>query len=182
MKANGPFESMSLQWYVTFTPTAELKKLRSGFLLKEILDHFTNKMKSQFHSHINLWMYFAHDITISNMLNSLGLFEVFDYINHNRDAIPPLWSINFYFSPSASHATVLVLRIDRAVPTTGRQSIRASFLSQRHANRPTTVAYSELWNEVSIEPILWVIRGYIAERQCRWSVSVAQWRSIATGW
>lgn len=55
-----------------------MKKLKSGYLLKEILDRFTNKTKGSLTPNRSLWMYFAHDITLTNMLNSLGLFEVFE--------------------------------------------------------------------------------------------------------
>lgn len=70
------FEYLALQWYRIFTITNEMKKLKSGYLLKEILDRFTNKTQSTLSPDRSLWMYFAHDITVSNMLNSLGVFEV----------------------------------------------------------------------------------------------------------
>lgn len=53
-----------------------MKKLKSGYLLKDILGRFSKKLKSTLTPDISLYMYFGHDLTISNMLNSLGLFEV----------------------------------------------------------------------------------------------------------
>lgn len=73
---HGDFEYLNNMWYIIFTATTELKKIRSGYLLKEILDHFTSKILKTLSPNRTLWMYFAHDITIANMLNSLGLFKV----------------------------------------------------------------------------------------------------------
>lgn len=53
-----------------------MKKLKMGFLLKEILDRFTSKIQSKLLPNRSLWMYFAHDSTIASMLNTLGLFKV----------------------------------------------------------------------------------------------------------
>lgn len=53
-----------------------MKQLKSGFLLKEILDRFKNKTQLSLSPNRRLWMYFAHDNTIANMLNSLGVFKV----------------------------------------------------------------------------------------------------------
>lgn len=76
MRPPSVFEELTYQWGKIFTATTEMKKLRSGFLLKEILNRFSSKTQSTLSSNRNLWMYFAHDITIANMLNSLGVFEV----------------------------------------------------------------------------------------------------------
>lgn len=70
------FEYLAMYYFQVFTPTIEMKKLKSGFLLKEILDRFTNKIQSTLSPNLSLMMYFAHDNTIVNMLNSLGLYEV----------------------------------------------------------------------------------------------------------
>lgn len=76
MKPGGALEYLSKFFYTIFTRTTEMKKLRSGFLLKEMLDRFADKTQSSLSPDRSLWMYFAHDSTIANMLNSLGLFEV----------------------------------------------------------------------------------------------------------
>lgn len=62
--------------YKTYADTPELARLKSGFLLKEMLDHFSQKINSTLQPNRCLWLYSGHDITILNMLNSLGLFEV----------------------------------------------------------------------------------------------------------
>lgn len=58
------------------TTTKEMKKIRSGFLLKDILNRFLSKLQSKLHPNRSLWMYFAHDYTILNMLKSLGIHVV----------------------------------------------------------------------------------------------------------
>lgn len=63
----------------TFTP--ELAKLRSGFLLKDILDRSVSKSQNRLVPNQSLWMYSAHEATIANMLNSLGLFTVCIFFN-----------------------------------------------------------------------------------------------------
>lgn len=62
--------------YKTYADTPELARLKSGFLLKEMLDHFTQKINSTLTPNRSVWLYSGHDLTILNMLNSLGLFEV----------------------------------------------------------------------------------------------------------
>lgn len=76
MQPDGDFQRLAFYWFRMFTATPEMKKLRSGYLLKEILDRFTNKTQTQLSPNRSLWMYFGHDITIANMLNSLGVFNV----------------------------------------------------------------------------------------------------------
>lgn len=76
MTPGGDFEYLAFYWYKIFTPTTEMKKFKSGYLLKEILDRFTNKTQLTLSPNRSLWMYFAHDITIANMLSSLGVFKV----------------------------------------------------------------------------------------------------------
>lgn len=62
------------------TNTPELARLKAGFLIREILDRFNQKIESQLNPDRTLWIYSAHDTTVANVLNSLGLFEV---MTHN---------------------------------------------------------------------------------------------------
>lgn len=75
------FEHIALEWYRMYTYSPETKMLKSGFLLKEILDRFSDKIQSKLTPNRVLWMYFAHDFTISNLLNALNLFEVIFSLN-----------------------------------------------------------------------------------------------------
>lgn len=80
MKPNGDLENISKLIFKMDSATPELARLRSGFLIKEILEHFTQKINQTLDPDRSLWLYSAHDFTISNVLNSLGLFEVFFFL------------------------------------------------------------------------------------------------------
>lgn len=59
------------------TNTKLLARLKTGWFFKEIFGRFTSKKDSTLDPDRSLWIYSAHDTTISNVLNALGLFEVF---------------------------------------------------------------------------------------------------------
>lgn len=75
-KVFGTSDFMFISFYQLLlnTATTEMKRLKSGFLLKEIFDRFTNKSQSTLSPDRSLWMYFGHETTIANMLNTLGLY------------------------------------------------------------------------------------------------------------
>lgn len=56
--------------------TTDIKRLKSGFLIREMLKHFTEKTESKLKPDRSLWMYSGHDFTIVNLLSALGVFEV----------------------------------------------------------------------------------------------------------
>lgn len=58
------------------TNTKLLSRLKAGFLIREMLDHFTAKKDSTMMPDRSLWIYSAHDYTIINLLNALGLYDV----------------------------------------------------------------------------------------------------------
>lgn len=69
------------QWVANFsfkipTITPELARLRSGFLIQEILDRFAQKIGSTLTPDRSLWIYSGHDTTLAGVLNTLQLFEV----------------------------------------------------------------------------------------------------------
>lgn len=51
-------------------------RLKAGFLIREMLQHFTMKANSTLTPDRSMWIYSAHDKTVANLLNALGLFEV----------------------------------------------------------------------------------------------------------
>lgn len=61
----------------TYTPL--LARLKTGPLLKEILTHFKNKTLKKIDQ--SYWVYSAHDTTVANMLNTLGVFKTMGYHN-----------------------------------------------------------------------------------------------------
>ncbi|XP_031634102.1 prostatic acid phosphatase-like [Contarinia nasturtii] len=72
----GDMEKLSNICYTTNTSTPELARLKAGFLFREILDRFDDKIESNLDPNRNLWLYSAHDSTIASFLNSIGLFEL----------------------------------------------------------------------------------------------------------
>lgn len=52
-------------------------RLKAGFLIREMLQHFTMKANSTLTPDRSMWIYSAHDKTVANLLNALGLFEVY---------------------------------------------------------------------------------------------------------
>lgn len=67
---------ISARSFATNTYTPQLARLKLGPLLKEILDRFVSKTVSKLNPDRSLWIYSAHDTTVANLLNTLGLFEV----------------------------------------------------------------------------------------------------------
>ena len=69
-------EKIALYHYAMATQTKKLARLKAGFLLKEMLQHFADKMENKLKPDRSLWLYSSHESAIANMLNSLGLFKV----------------------------------------------------------------------------------------------------------
>lgn len=75
LEPGGVAESLATYWFKLITGNVALKRLRSGFLLKQILDRFKNKTISLLPEQL-MQIYSGHDTTLAAMLNSLGVFEV----------------------------------------------------------------------------------------------------------
>lgn len=77
---DGEFEHLRKFYMEFMTGTTELKRLKSGFLLKEIFDRFKNKTLSLLPEKL-MQLYSGHNLTIASLLNSLGIFSVsFKYL------------------------------------------------------------------------------------------------------
>lgn len=76
MLPGGEFEYLAKLWYTIQTYNNQLKKIKTGYLLKSIFDRLTKKMQSTLKPNRSIFMYFGHDITLVSILNSLGLYEV----------------------------------------------------------------------------------------------------------
>lgn len=72
----GDLEMLAAKCFQINTSTPELARLKSGFLIREIINRFTDKIASKLMPNRSIWIYSAHDSTIASVLNSLGLFEV----------------------------------------------------------------------------------------------------------
>lgn len=85
VKSNGILEYFSSIAMMAATHSTETKKIRSGFLLKEMLDRFKEKILSS--SEQLLYIYSAHDNVIINFLNSLNVYEVSKFLDDKFYAI-----------------------------------------------------------------------------------------------
>lgn len=78
MDDNSDFNRLTLKAYKFWTATDDMKKFYSGFLLKEMFERFSSKLNSTLSPNRSLWLYFAHDFTIEEVVNDLGLKIVRD--------------------------------------------------------------------------------------------------------
>lgn len=69
-KFGDDFHQLFKHLFTIWTITDEMKKLRSGFLLKEILDRFSRKLERTLNPDRSFWLYFAMLIyvTFTNFL------------------------------------------------------------------------------------------------------------------
>lgn len=75
MVKGGDFEYLALAWYPLHTSTTITKKIKAGYLIKSIFDRLASKSKSTLSPNRTLWMQFAHDMTLVNVLRGLDLYE-----------------------------------------------------------------------------------------------------------
>lgn len=75
MKANKTLERIAAISYASVTHFVEQKKQRAGFLIREMLNRFTNKTLSRLHPDRSLWIYAVHSTGMVNILNSLNVFD-----------------------------------------------------------------------------------------------------------
>lgn len=76
IEPGGDFEEIALENYKTYTLTPELARLSTGFLIREILNHCSQKMKGTLKPDRSMWLYAAHDKTLASLLHSLGRYHV----------------------------------------------------------------------------------------------------------
>lgn len=69
-------ESLSIRSLGIGVETTEMARLTSGFLIREMLERFIQKIDSTLMPDRSLWMYSAHGTTIAQILLSLGIFNV----------------------------------------------------------------------------------------------------------
>lgn len=70
-----PMQEVSTYSFMIPTWNQQLKRLKTGPLVHEMITHMTEKAKNQLSPNRSLWIYSAHDSTIANLLNTLGVFE-----------------------------------------------------------------------------------------------------------
>lgn len=118
VKPGSTFETLTTYWFQLSTATTLMKRLKSGFLLKEILDQFKNKTLSVKPKQL-MRMYSGHETTMASMLNSLGLYEVNSkWIQSNKLELIKNLMICFNFSRTFRRIRAhLRLKCTKRVPT-----------------------------------------------------------------
>ncbi|EAT44755.1 AAEL003903-PA [Aedes aegypti] len=71
-----PLRSISSKSFTTKTNTPMLARLKTGPLIKEMLQRFRSKVDNTLKPNRTLWVYSAHDTTVANVLNTLRLFDL----------------------------------------------------------------------------------------------------------
>ncbi|XP_015117780.1 uncharacterized protein LOC107041654 [Diachasma alloeum] len=61
--------------FTAYAHTKILQRLRTGLLMKEMVTHMIQKSKSSLVPDRKLFMYAAHDVTVANLLMTLGVFD-----------------------------------------------------------------------------------------------------------
>lgn len=76
IERNGIMRYISDYYFKLATDTPQLARLSTGFLIKDIFERISQKINKTLHPDRSIYIYSAHDDTVANILNSLGLFEV----------------------------------------------------------------------------------------------------------
>lgn len=76
MAHNQPMEYIAEVAPSTYARTPTLARFNFGYLHKEMLEHFTQKINSTLNPDRSVWLYSGHDQTILNALNGLRIHEV----------------------------------------------------------------------------------------------------------
>lgn len=78
---DGELERVAIAWFAIEASTVELQKFKIGYLLKEMLGHFTDKLQSTLRPDRSLWMYSAHDFQLIYILEALELYWVVFFVH-----------------------------------------------------------------------------------------------------
>lgn len=62
-----------------FSGSREMLRLKCGFLIREIFERFANRTKGPLSPDRKIWMYSAHDGTLTNIMNALSLPVVSEF-------------------------------------------------------------------------------------------------------
>lgn len=62
--------------FALFTYTRPMARLKTGPLIKEMLERFSQKTKHKLNPDRSVWIYSAHDTTVANVLNTLKVFKI----------------------------------------------------------------------------------------------------------
>lgn len=140
-------------YHKMYADTPQLARVESGFLLKEILEHFTQKINSTLEPDRSLWFYSGHSITISFMLQSLGVFKVDSKsINWNYST---KWSRNVWNKScfAATFATVCMQHTFWVVQKLLGPVLYSTILQEIERGTSNATEHTWVWTEMSIRNI-----------------------------
>lgn len=121
------FEYLALSWYAIYSQTSEMQKLKSGFLLKKIMERFSHKINSTLSPNRSLWLYYAHDITITNMLSTLGFFKKASLFESRT--VSSIFMKFFIISSTGASTSVRVLSFHGSLSTSNKwNALRTIFI------------------------------------------------------
>lgn len=67
--------SLAERSYALFTETHLMKRIKGGAFLTEILKKMQNKRKKNLNPDRKIFLYAAHDVTLVNVMNSMGILD-----------------------------------------------------------------------------------------------------------
>lgn len=70
-------EDIVLEWSITYSKTDQMKKLRSGKLIGDIVRTMRDKMDERLDPNKKIVAYFSHEQTLIDFLNTLGMQNLF---------------------------------------------------------------------------------------------------------
>lgn len=99
IEPGGIMEYISRFCYKLYSGTPKLVQISFGYLLNEMLEHFVQKASGTLKPDRVLWLYSAHDYSIFNALNGLGMLNEVIFMNLDRKLfhIFRINSYTFYF-------------------------------------------------------------------------------------
>lgn len=75
IKVGGIMEYIAQLDFTMYANQHDLALIASGPFLKEVIDHFIDKVQGNLKPDRSLWLYSGHDFSIFNALNSLGMMN-----------------------------------------------------------------------------------------------------------
>lgn len=106
---NDTLEQIVGTHFEAMTHSNEMKKIKGGVLIREMLKRFKEKSLSRLRPDHSIWVYSAHDTTLANILNTLNVYEVIEF------SYRLFMSAYNFNSISVAHTSVCIKHIFRII-------------------------------------------------------------------
>lgn len=144
--------------------TTELAQIRAGYFLQEVLDRAASKVNGTLIPDRKLWVYSAHDITISTVLYGMGMWDVSTSTSLSLLRVLYLKEISQPIRISERICAIRRRASIRALPEAEWHCVFRHFLSAPlQRSQSGTPADSRLWIRVRVEQSIQDLRGYFAD-------------------